>query len=466
MNHSKKRHLAEQVRRLRARFVQSVSAVLGDVLPMQSLMQWIRDECDSYRQRIYDPLQTLTLFIEQVLSTDHSCQDTVARGLSARVSLGQAPCSLNTAAYSKARSRLPLGLIERMGRETGESLCAQQPKEWLWRGREVKLVDGATVSMPDTPDNQASFPQSRTQKKGLGFPLARLVAIVSLSCGAVLDWATGPCEGKQTGETALLWQLAKRLRPGDVVIADRYYAGYFLIAMLVQLGVDVVIRQHQRRHTDFRRGQRLGKRDHVVIWPRLKRPGWMDKATYESMPETLRMREVLVGGWILVTTFTDAQEVSKQELFELYHLRWQIELDLRSIKTVMQMDVLRCKSAKMVEKEIAVHLLAYNLVRTVMARAAYLGNLLPRQLSFKGALQLINAFEMNLRHCPRGRLAQRHVSLLDGIAQLGLPHRPGRVEPRAVKRRPKPTPILTEQRSIVKERLLKQQQQHIAACLS
>jgi hypothetical protein len=204
MNDSKKRHLANQIQRLRARFAQIAGAVLGDVLPKQSLMQWIHDECDSYRQRIYDPLQTLTLFIEQVLGADHSCQDAVARGLSGRVSLGQTPCSLNTAAYSKARSRLPLGLIERLGQETGKLLRAQQPKAWRWRGREVKLVDGTTVSMPDTADNQASFPQSRTQKPGLGFPLARLVAIVSLSCGAVPDWAVGPCEGADWGNSAVM----------------------------------------------------------------------------------------------------------------------------------------------------------------------------------------------------------------------------------------------------------------------
>ncbi len=213
------------------------------------------------------------LFIGQVLGADHSCQDAVARGVSGRVAQEQALCSLNTAAYCKARSRLPLELIGRMGREAGEALCARQPEAWRWRGREVKLVDGTTVSMPDTAANQANFPQSQTQKPGLGFPLARLVAIVSLSCGAVLDWAVGPCEGKQTGETALLWKLAQKLRPGDVVIADRYYAGCFLIAWLTLLGVDVVIRQHQRRHTDFRRGRRLGARDHIVDWPRLQRVG-------------------------------------------------------------------------------------------------------------------------------------------------------------------------------------------------
>ena len=466
MNNSKKKHLAGQVRRLRARFVQSVGAVLGNVLPAKSLKRWIREECGNYRERIYSPLRTLTLFIEQVLSADHSCQDAVARGLSDLISQKQAPCSLNTAGYCKARQRLPLGLIGRMGRETGESLCAQQPKEWLWRGREVKLVDGATVSMPDTEANQANFPQSRSQKAGLGFPLARLVAVVSLSCGAVLDWAVGPCKGKKTGETAMMWKLAGQLYRGEIVIADRYYAGYFMIALFVQLGVDVVIRQHQLRHTDFRRGQRLGLKDHIVNWDRPQRPTWMDANTYATMPETLVMREVRIGGWTLVTTLADAQEVSKQDLYDLYHLRWQIELDIRSIKTVMQMDVLRCMTPEMVEKEIAVHMLAYNMVRATMAQAAHLGRVLPRQLSFKGALQLLNAFEENLRHCPLGRLVVNHAFLLAGLAKMKLPHRPGRVEPRAVKRRPKPHELLTKPRKILRSRLLKKQQRHIAACLS
>ncbi|MEX2468713.1 MAG: IS4 family transposase [Pseudohongiellaceae bacterium] len=464
MDNSKKRHIAEQIRRLRARFVQTMDSVLGDVLPTPLLMQWVVEEVGSYRQRIYDPLQTLMLFIEQVLSADHSCQDAVARGVSGRVAQEQVPCSLNTAAYSKARKRLPLELIGRLGQETGETLCAQQPRAWRWRGRELKLVDGTTVSMPDTAANQASFPQSPTQKPELGFPLARLVAVVSLSCGAVLDWAVGPCEGKQTGETAILWKLARNLRPGDVVIADRYYAGYFLIALLVQLGVDVVIRQHQRRRTDFRRGQRLGAKDHIVDWPRLQRPSWMDAATYAAMPEMLRMREVRVGGWTLVTTLVDAKEVSKPELLELYRARWQIELDLRSIKTVMQMEVLRCKSPQMVCKEIAVHMLAYNLVRAVMAQAAHLGKVLVRQLSFKGALQLLNAFEVSLRHCPQGRLALRHEHLLAGIAQMKLPHRPGRVEPRAVKRRPKPQQMLTKPRQVLRAILLEQRQRYGAEC--
>jgi hypothetical protein len=445
--------------------VQSVGTVLGDIVPAGALKQWVRQEAGQFRDRVYSPVTTLTLFIEQVLSADHSCQDAVARGVSARVALGEAGCSLNTGPYCKARKRLPVGLLERLAREVGQRLCARQAQAWRWRGREVKLVDGTTVSMPDTPANQARFPQNLEQRAGLGFPLARVVAMISLSCGVVLEWASGACEGKETGETALLWALVAKLCRGDVLIADRCYAGYFMIARLREQGVDVVIRQHQRRHTDFRRGARLGPRDHVVTWARPKRPAWMSETLYAAMPETLIMREVRAGGWTLVSTFTDAREVAKPELLALYRLRWQVELDLRSIKAVMQMDILRCKSPQMVEKEIAAHLLAYNLVRAVMAQAAYLGKLSPRQLSFKATLHILNAFAENLRHCPRGRLGLRHAHVLAGIAQLKLPYRPGRVEPRAVKRRPKNHRLLTQPRHILREQLLIKQRKHTAAFL-
>jgi len=465
MHRNKKRCLAEQVRRFRARFVQSVGTVLGNVIPQPALTQWVIEETGGYRERIYNPFTTLMLFIEQVLGSDHSCQDAVARGLSARVALGQPPCSLNTGPYCKARRRLPLSLLTRLAREVGARLCAGQPARWRWRGREVKLIDGTTVSMPDTSANQACFPQSRGQKPGLGFPLARLVAIVSLSAGAVLEWAIDACEGKKTGETALLWRLMPHLQRGDVVIADGYYAGYFMIAGLIARGVDIVMPQHHLRITDFRRGQRLGVRDHVVTWSRPQRPDWMDEATYATMPETLTMREVRAGGRTLITTLTDARDTPKQALAELYALRWHVELDLRAIKTVMQMDILRCKTPAMVEKEIAAHLLAYNLVRAVMAQAACMNHLLPRQLSFKTALQLLNAFETTLRHGSPQGLAIRHTELLTGLGRRRLPHRPNRVEPRAVKRRPKQHWLLTKPRHLLRARLLKLQERRMASAL-
>ena len=319
--------------------------------------------------------------------------------------------------------------------------------------------------MPDTRANQARFPQVRSQKPGVGFPIARLVAIVSLSAGAVLDWAMAACEGKKTGETALLWRLMPQLKGGDVVIADGYYAGYFMIAGLIALGADIVMPQHHLRITDFRRGKQLGVRDHVVTWARPQRPTWMEEATYVTMPETLTMREVRAGGKTLITTLTDVRVMPKPALAELYAMRWHVELDLRAIKTVMQMDCLRCKTPAMVEKEIAAHLLAYNLVRAVMAQAADMNNLLPRQLSFKATLQLLNAFEMTLRHGSPQRLAVRCAQLLMGLGRRRLPHRPHRVEPRAVKRRPTQHGLLTKPRHVLRARLLKLQTRHVAAAL-
>jgi hypothetical protein len=273
----------------------------------------------------------------------------------------------------------------------------------------------------------------------------------------------GPYAGKQTGETALLWTLLEHFKPGDLVIADRLYTSYFMIARLMQFGVDVVMRQHQTRRTDFRRGKRLGTRDHVVQWERPPRPTWMDDATFAGMPATLSLREVRAGGWTLVSSLTDAKAVSKQELLDLYRSRWQVELDFRSIKDAMQMDVLRCKTAQMVRKEVAVHLLAYNLIRTVTAQAAHLARVLPRRVSFKAALQTLNAFFDNLRHCPQRSLPQRHAILLAGIARLLLPVRPNRVEPRAVKRRPKPHRLLTQPRNVLRARLEKRQRRIVAA---
>jgi hypothetical protein len=453
MDSSKKRAVCAQLRRFRARFVQGHEAALYTLFSARCLGQWVSEECGQWRERLYGPLRTVMLFIEQVLSADHSCQDVVALGVSARVGAGRAPNSLSSGPYCRARQRLSLGLIERLGRAVGQRVCEGQPGGWLWRGRQVKLIDGSTVSMPDTDDNRSNFPQHREQKPGLGFPVARVVGLVSLSCGVVLDWASGPCEGKGSGETGLAWGLVSGLGRGDIVIADRAYAGYFMIARLLQAGVDVVIRQHHRRRCDFRRGKRLGARDHVVVWTRPKRPAWMDELTYAGMPEQLSMREARVGAWTLASSLLDARAVSKQDLLGLYRSRWQIELDLRSIKAVMQMDILRCKSAQMVCKEIATHLLAYNLVRAVMAQAASRTTVLPRQLSFKAAMQLLRAFEQNLRHCPRQRLARQHAHLLGAIARLRLPHRPDRVEPRCVKRRTHTHPLLTKPRSVERQRL-------------
>lgn len=461
MDTSKVSRFREQVKRFRARFAQGSGSALSNLLGQTELESWIERHSERCRQRIYPPLITLGLFIDQVMSADQSCQDAVARGVSARVSQGETPCGLNNGPYCKARQRLALPLLKELCDAVGRRLMKAQPPTWRWRGREVKLIDGVTMSMPDTVANQQAYPQVAQQKPGLGFPIVRMVGIISLGCGAILEWALGPCEGKKSGETSMLWKMGAGLGPGDIVLADRYYAGYFMLARLLAQGVDVVTRQHQLRHTRFQRGVHLGKCDHIVLWPRPPRPAWMDKATYATMPETLRLRECRVGGWILVSSLCDASTVSKQDLCALYGWRWHIELDFRAIKAVMQMDVLRCKTPAMIEKEIAAHLLAYNLVRSVMAQAAALTTLLPRQLSFKGALQQLRAFERNVRHGKHPLIDQALDYLLRGIAKLKLPHRPGRVEPRAVKRRGKNLPFLTKPRAEEQARLFQLRQQYI-----
>ena len=462
MNTIKVQFMAQQVQRFRERFLLDVGDVLGTLLTAAQVDRAVARHVAVYRDRDYPPLVTLGIFVEQVLSADHGCHDAVARHASARVSRGAAQGSLNSGPYCKARQRLPCGLVVELCQSLGQQLRSAQAAAWRWRGREVKLVDGATVSMPDTAENQAQYPQSRQQKAGLGFPVARIVAIISLGCGAVLDWAQGACEGKRTGENSLLRQLRGGLSVGDIVLADRYYAGYFTVAWLLGSGVDVVTRQHQLRNMDFRRGKRLGKYDHIVQWTRPKRPDWMDEATYQGLPERLQVRETRVGGWTLVSSLCDERSVSKADLLQLYCWRWQVELDLRSIKSVMQMDVLRCKTPAMVVKEMAAHLLAYNLVRAAMARAAIVANLLPRQLSFKAALQQLREFERCLRHHVHTELERRQSQLLAGIAQMKLPRRPNRVEPRNLKRRPRNYPLMTKPRPELRDEL-RSQRDHLVA---
>jgi hypothetical protein len=417
-----------------------------------------------WRDCAFTPMVTLWTFLAQVLCPDHSCRAAVAR-LSARlVARGEAPCSPDTGPYCKARQRLPVGVLSSLVRRTGQVAEGRAPADWGWKGRRVLLVDGTTVSMPDTEANQRAFPQLGCQKPGLGFPLARLVAVISLATGAVRDLALGPAKGKRTGETALFRALWDRLDRGDVVLGDCTFASYFGIAPLVERGIDVLSRVHQRRKVDFRRGLRLGVTDHVVRWPKPERPDWMDETTYDRLPGHVEVRELRVrveqAGFrvdelVLVTTLLEAAEFSKEEVATLFFRRWNIELDLRSIKVEMQMEVLRCKAPELVEKEVWAHLLAYNLVRALMARAAEGHQTQPRRLSFKGAMQTLRAFAEAVcwsGPCRRGELEEE---MLRAIATHRVGDRPDRVEPRAKKRRPKPHRLLTIPRHEARKQLLR-----------
>jgi len=434
----------------------------GQLLPREQITAALTRHGVEFRERLYTPLLTLWTFLYQVLSPDPSCRAAVARLLAFLGARGDSSASADTGPYCKARERVPEAVVADLARQSGQKLQARFPSTDLLHGRPILIADGTTVSMPDTPENQKTYPQPARQKAGLGFPLMRLVGLISLSCGAVLDVALGPYAGKKTGETALLRRLYESLQAGAVLLADALFANYWTIASLLARGVDLVVRHDGKRLVDWRQGRLLGKKDHLVIWHKPARPRWMSRRVYRQMPDTLVLREVCVAvtqpGFrtrqvVLVTTLLDAQAYPKEDLAAAYRCRWHVELDLRAIKQVLAMDVLRCKTPAMVRKELWMHLLAYNLVRTLMAEAACAAGVGPRELSFKGALQTLNTFATvwPFATCSGATLYQ---AILKAVATHRVGDRPDRIEPRAVKRKPKPQTFLTEPRHIARTHLL------------
>lgn len=455
----RRRGLLDRFQLVLRSFLQKKGLPFANVLPEEKIQQAFDEEgidfaCDD-DDRVYTPALTLWAFLSQVLFKDEhrSCAAAVARVVTLLVALGRKPCSDNTGAYCRARAKLSQTVIRRLACDLASGCEDEVPQPWLWYGRHVKIPDGSTLNMPDTPENQKVFPQQKRQKEGVGFPIARILAVFSLATGMMMNLEIGPYAGKETGETALLRKRLDAFNAGDIFLGDCIFASYFMIALLRERGVDFVGRQHPSRITDFRRGERLGRRDHVVEWKRPDRPEWMDQETYDRMPKTLRLRELEVQvdqagfrpePFVVVTTLTDAKAYPAADIADLYRQRWNAELDLRSIKQTLGMDVLRCKSPEMVRKEIYTHMLAYNLIRQTMLQAARRSeaNLVPGQLSFTAAMQKIAASWAVVLVCDTRRASKLIEVHLDQITSHQVGNRPDRVEPRAVKRRPKPHRLL------------------------
>jgi hypothetical protein len=444
----------------------------ADGMPFSDVLsaQDIQDACAAENvcfaeseEDVYTPAVTLWAFLAQCLSASKSCVAAVARVLVLRVTLGLPPCGAGSGAYCKARVKLPEALLRRLTYQAGVTLEQQAPDSWRWRSRRVVLVDGCELSMPDTEANQKEYPQLKSQKPGLGFPRIRLVVVLTFATAALVGAALGPVKGKGSGETERFRTLLDRLEADDVVVADRYYCTWWLVALVQRQGADVCFRLHHLRHYDFRKGQRLGAGDHVVRWPKPARPAWMDADSYAALPETLAVREIRVQvttpgfrvrDFVVATTLSDARRYSAAQIADLYHRRWHVELDIRAIKQTLQMDVLSCRSPAMVRREVWAHLLAYNLTRKVLAQAALAGEVTPRQLSFAGAVQTLNAFRW-LLSVGGGDGGGRSVqALLLAVATHRVGNRPGRVEPREVKRRRK-VKLLTKPRAQRRAELLK-----------
>jgi hypothetical protein len=410
-----------------------------------------------YRDRLYSPCVTLWVFLSQVLSPDQSCLNAVSRLLAFRTARGLPACSTRTGSYCTARQRLPEPLLAQLTRQTGRELAQQAPAAWRLQGRTIKLVDGSTVSMPDTPQNEAAFGKPSNQQGRCAFPVARIVGLLCLATGAALELAIGPYRGKRSGEMSLFRELQPSLETGDIVLGDRLFCSYCDLARLAARGVDAVFRLSAQRFADFRRGHRLGRDDHLAEWHKpVQRPDWLTPEEFAAVPGRLWLREVRVRiaipGFrvrqlVVVTTLTDPRQFSGEDIAGLFRQRWQAELDLRSIKSVLQMDVLRCLTPQMVRKELWVHLLAYNLLRSVMCAAADESGLLVRELSFKGTLQLLNGLYPHLLLSAGEVLSRYCETLLSGVRQHRVGNRPDRFEPRKRKRAAKAYPPLKRPRS-------------------
>lgn len=449
MRYSNQGWFREQARFLRRQFLQDGDLPFSNVLSEEVVAHALSAISARWFDRIYSPLVTLWVFLSQVLSQDHSCRAAVARLIAHRISRGQCPCSSETGAYCQARKRLPEEFFSNVARQTGRALEKNADSQWLWKSRRVHVYDGSSFSMPDTPANQRDYPQPGTQKRGLGFPLARIAAVFSLACGAVLDAAICRYAGKGQSELGMLRTLWNLFLPGDVMLADRLMCTWTEIVMLKQRGVDCVCRFTSHRKADFRRGKRLGKDDHVVKWDKPAKPRSIDRETYDTLPEFLMIRECRikiaqpgfrVKTLIIATTLLDADEFTKDDLTDLYRARWNAELDLRSLKQTLQMDVLRCKTPELVRKEFWTHILAYNLIRTIAAQAAVKHGIEPRTISFKGTVQTLEAFQPVIALLGGRSTAFRgilYAYLLTAIANHRVADRPDRYEPRLRKRRPK-----------------------------
>lgn len=439
-------HQSNESNQQRQSNLSSAAKLVTDLLlPSAKVAEICQDLEIDFRERVYTPMVTVWLFITQVLSADHSCQQAVAKLNAWRVGRGLARCSSETTSYCKARGRLPVELFQRLLQWTAKCCDESASSEWLFHGREVEMVDGLTVTMADTPENQEAYPQVKGQRRGCGFPIARLVQVFSLATGAVSMMAMAPYAGKLTGEASLLRSLIDRFKPGKIILADRYFASFWMLALGEMKNIDLVARAHQLRAIDFRKGLRLGYFDQLVAYSRPTRPPWMSKAEYAKYPSFILVRHlrfrVEQRGFrtrevTLATTLIDADIYTAEELADLYRRRWLVEIHIGSIKTQMQMSHLRCKSPQMVRKEIYCHLIGYNVVRAAMLASALKFKACPVKLSFKGAMQAVEEFGATLR-LRSGRRAAQWESLLATINEMRVGNRPGRSEPRVVKRRPK-----------------------------
>lgn len=453
MNHKSISSLADVASKLQSDPEQSL--IFERFLPATEVLGVCEKFGHCFRDRIYSPVITLWMFLGQTLSPDHSCRDAVHRLNAWRVARGMKKADSNTTSYCEARQRLPEEVAKELATRSGQKCQQHAAQRWRWKGHDVKVVDGFTLTMPDSTENQKEYPQQRGQKQGCGFPIMRCVMLFCLSTGAALDIAMGRYRGKQTGENSLFQAINQLFSPGDILLADRYYASYGNIYQAIKGGYHIVMRSHHKRKIDFRRGFKQGSYDQVIAYQKPpRRPVWMSESEYQECDAFILVRHVSyavtrkgfrVKRIILATTMLDAAKDTVQELADLYCRRWQVELDIRSLKTHMQMEHLRCESPAMVRKEVYAHMIAYNLIRDLIVHTSIIYNTSPTRLSHKGAVQALNAFAEKLNP-DSNNIEALESALYESIMEHTVGDRKPRVHPREIKRRPKPYKLMQKPR--------------------
>lgn len=410
------------------------------------------DFAPGHYKRLFSPARTFWLFLAQIMD-DGSCRQANRRHLAWLAAEGGRSASASTAAYCKARRRLPAQEVEKVHADVVRKIQARNGGRHRWRGRRVKVVDGSSVSMPDTPANQQAYPQPAGQKPGCGFPVMRLVALFCLGTGVLIEAAT---DRLKVNERALFRRLWQCLEKGDVVLADRGFCSYADYVLLKERGVDAVMRKHQRLKQSLKRQKRIAQGDDLMCWSKTRtRPKWLSKEQWDAMPAQITVREITVHAgvpgfrtqtFVLLTSLLDHKAFPAGEFARLYRKRWAVELYLRDIKTTMGMDILSCKSPEMARKELRMHIILYNLTRATMLEAAIRHELPPERISFKGTLDTIATWAPRLVGASKTQSRALVEFMLQHIAKDALPERPDRLEPRVRKRRPKNYPLLTAPR--------------------
>ena len=411
------------------------------------------------RDRTYTLRLTFECFVWQLLNPNTSCREVVRQIQTLCRLQGRTPVDEGTSAYVQARQRLPRERLVQALAATAKAADQRAGPAGQLQGRPVKIVDGSSTQLPDTPENQKDYPQPARQKPGCGFPVMKLAVLFSLASGALLDVIMGNLHSHDLRLFRQLWEAFQR---GDIALGDRAYGEYVTLAALPTRGVDVVARLHQRRKADFRQAKRLDKNDGLFTWQRSGQPSHILSAEeWAALPAAITVRVLRFTARIrgfrarrlrVVTTLLDAQLYPAEELIGLYARRWRLELCLRDVKTTLGMEALRCQSPAMAQKEVLAYFIAHNLMRCVMAEAAALNEGPLDRISFKGTVDAVRQYSAALAQARSQKMrSQLWEDLLVNLVRDQVPLRPHRHEPRAVKRRPKPYPLLNRPRRQFKE---------------